>query len=306
LIANLGTLAARKGIPAMLVPHGSMVPSTDQHALAEWREHGLGMTHTDYTYLAVQTPWTEAYLQQSPGPSTAVRTRPLLFARPEQRRPRVDDGGSPPTEKIVIHVGTPKARDSMRFWTYETVDEYVSNINSLIRSVEQVDGCRLLIRFRPLEHLKEDDLKALLAPSACYEICSQGSLSDYLGLADLLVSYSSTAIEEALQLRIPVLQYDPQGKYCHVKGPVLDPNEAPEVGSCYFVAREEHLTWSLRWLMANHLSMSQPDSLWDEHRFETAPGLRPFLETIGLVASAGRPMPTESADELKRAAWIRP
>lgn len=304
-IANLGTLAARKSIPAMLIPHGSMVPSTDRHSLAEWREHGLGMTHTDYTYLAIQTPWTEAYLQQSPGASTAVRTGPLLFARTEQHGDRSDAGGRRPVEKTLVHVGTPKARDSMRFWTYETVDEYVRNINSLIRSVEQVDGCRLLVRFRSLEYLTEDDFKALLVPSDCYEICSKGSLPDYLGLSDLLVSYSSTAIEEALQLRIPVLQYDPQGKYCHVKARVLDPSMNPEVGSCYFVAREDHLTWALRWLMANHLSKPQPDSLWDEHRFEAAAGLQPFLETIGLVTAAERPAVKEGEQQMERPAWIR-
>ena len=298
--ANLGTLAARKGIPAMLIPHGSMVPSTGRHALAEWRDQGLTMTHSDYAYVAVQTPLTEAYLKQSPGASRAIRTGPLLFARPE--RPTAAPS---PGDKLLIHVGTPKTSRSLRFWTYETVDEYVNNVNSLIRAVDEVDGCRLLIRFRAVQGLTEDAFRALLARSACYEICAGGSLADYLGLADLLVSYSSTAIEEALQLQIPVLQYDPQGKYCHVTGRVLDPSAEPHVGSCYFVAAEAHLTWALRWLLTNHLASPQPHSLWDEHRFTRADGLRSFLETIGLVSSAGRPGTKKPAPELRRAAWIR-
>jgi hypothetical protein len=303
--ANLGTLADRKGIPAMLIPHGSMVPSADTLSLAAWREHGLGMTHTDYRYLALQTPWTQAYLQQSPGPSTAVRTGPLLFSKPTRRGRRGDVTQSVRAEKTVLHVGTPKLRNSMRFWVYETADEYVKNVNSLIRAVERTDGYRLLIRFRSWEALKEDDFKALLVPSPCYEVCSSGSLSDYVDRSDLVVSYSSTAIEEALQLRMPVLQYDPQGKYCHVRACVLDPAVKSQIGSCYFVANEDHLAWALQWLLTNHLSSPQPDSLWDEHQFDTADGLRPFLETVGLVASAGPLTPTKSEDEPKQAAWIQ-
>lgn len=286
--ANLGTLAARKGIPAVLIPHGSMVPATDPYALLEWQEHGLGLTHTDYPYLAVQTPWTQRFLEQSPVSSVAVPTGPLLFARPGQHERRGRAPGSSRTERIVLHVGTPKSRGSTRFWVYETVDEYVSNINSLIRSVEEAGGYRLLIRVRYSDELTQDDFATLLAPSDCYEICSDGSLSDYLGHADLLVSYSSTAIEEALQLNVPVLQYDPQGKYCHVKGVALDPAMEPEVGSCYFVSTEDHLTWALRWLLVNHLSIPPSDALWDEHRFETAGGLLALLETIGVVTPGAR------------------
>lgn len=282
LTANLGTVAAARGIATILIPHGSMVPSSDPHALAEWREHGLGMTDGDYGHLAVQTPWTESYLQQSPSSCIPVRTGPLLFAGSTHRHSR-GEAGRRSADMVLIHVGTPKARDSMRFWTYETVDEYIANINALIRAVEQVGGCRLLVRFRPLDYLSEADFTALLAPSTCYEICSTGSLSDHLSRADVLVSYSSTAIEEALQLCMPVLQFDPQGKYCHVKARVLDPAVTPEVGSCYFVGREDHLAWGLQWLMANHLSAPQPESLWNEHKFETADGLRAFLETMGLV-----------------------
>ena len=292
--ANLGALAARKTIPAMLVPHGSMVPSSDRHALAEWREHGLGMTHSDYRYLAVQTPWTEAYLRQTPAASVNVRTGPLLFARPRRHRPRQNPSRRLSTEKTLLHVGTPKSRGSMRFWTYETVDEYVRNINAVIQAIERVGGYRLLIKFRPEDGLKDDAFRALLVSSPCYEVCSTGSLSDYMEFADLLVSYSSTAIEEALQLKIPVLQFDPQGKYCHVKGCLLDPSVRPDVGSCYFVANEDHLIWALGWLRANHLSDPQPESLWAEHRFEDTSGLGPFLETIGLATAVTHSLPKDS------------
>ena len=156
----------------------------------------------------------------------------------------------------------------LRFYVYETVDEYVENINALIKAVDKLNDCYLIIRFRPTPSLSTEDLKKILLPSRGYSIHPEGSFEDFLLMADLLVSYSSTTIEEALQNRIPVLQYDPQGKYCHVPCQVLARDKKPGPDTCYFVKAEEDLAWALSWIVENHLHKSDlPESAWRRHTF---------------------------------------
>jgi len=151
---------------------------------------------------------------------------------------------------------------------YETVDEYVENINVLIRVVEKMPECHLVVRFRPFPGLSIKDLQTLLPSSDHYSIHSEGTFEDFLFSSDLLVSYSSTTIEEALLNRVAVLLYDSQGKYCHIKDAErLDPSQKPKINSCYHINSEEHLPWGMNWIVENHLSKQAPNSLWDRHIF---------------------------------------
>ena len=150
---------------------------------------------------------------------------------------------------------------------YETTDEYIENINSLIRAVDGLEGVHLVVRFRPSDYLTLKDFLELLNESNCYSVHSKGSFADYLMVSDLLVSYSSTTIEEALQNRIPVLQYDGHGKYCHIKGQILAPSLRPGLDSCYYVGSEKNLSWAIRWLLENHFTKDIPDNVWERHVF---------------------------------------
>ena len=104
---------------------------------------------------------------------------------------------------------------------YETFDEYIKNINDTIKAVKAIPNLYLAVRYRPSKDLSIDEFKKLLILDKCYEVYSQGAFEDYLLASDLLLSYSSTTIEEALNNNIPVLQYDPEGKYEHFPGQIL-------------------------------------------------------------------------------------
>jgi hypothetical protein len=68
---------------------------------------------------------------------------------------------------------------------------------------------------------------------------------------------------------VPVLLYDSQGKYCHIKdAQVLDPSLNLNVDSCYFIDSEEKLEWGLNWMVENHLKKDNvSESLWERHNF---------------------------------------
>ena len=139
----------------------------------------------------------------------------------------------------------------------------------MIRAVEERKEVHLIVRFRPSGYLQEKDFIELLIKSDCYSVHSKGTLEDYLAISDLLVSYSSTTIEEALQNMVPVLLYDRNGKYCHIEdAQVLDPSLNINVDSCYYIDSEKKLDWGLNWLIKNHFNKDDVSaSLWERHNF---------------------------------------
>ena len=270
---NMAEIASISDIPSLMISHGSHVPSSNKFENMEWSEHGSGLMNTPYKYLAVQSPWALEYLNERPAHSALLITGPLLFTKVkngknkrEELRRKILPGCY--NSKIILHAGTPKPFQSSRPYVYETIDEYIENINSMISVIEQIENVHLIVRFRPSAYLKTNDFIDLLNKSDCYSVHTEGSFADYLSISDILVSYSSTAIEEALQNRIPVLIYDPQGRYCHIKdAQVLAPSSSPEIYSCYYADSEKNLSWAIRWLLGNHLSKEVPDSIWGKHVF---------------------------------------
>jgi hypothetical protein len=269
----MAELASINNIPSVMISHGSHVPPSNKFEDIEWGEHGSGLMNTPYKYLAVQSPWALEYLSEKPAHSISLITGPLLFTKiknskdkKEELRKKILPGRY--DSKIVLHAGTPKPFQSSRPYVYETIDEYIENINSMISVIEQIENMHLIVRFRPSEYLKTNDFIELLSKSDCYSVHTEGSFADYLSISDIVVSYSSTAIEEALQNRIPVLIYDPQGRYCHIKDArVLDPSSSPDIYSCYYVNSEKNLLWALRWIYGNHFAKEVPDAIWGKHIF---------------------------------------
>jgi len=269
----LGELCIRHDVSSLLISHGSHVPPKNEFELIEWREHGLGLMNTCYKHLAVQTPWAKKYLDFFPSKSKILITGPLIIANKTnflQNKIELKNHLLPNVKQkfIILHAGTPKKRTGRRFYVYETVDEYIENINSIIRVVRKLKDLYLVVRFRSSSDFQLEDLNSLLEKSDNFGIYCENTFQEFLSISDLLISYSSTTIEEALQNRVPVLQYDPHGKYCHVPCQVLSRDKKPNPDSCYFIGSEEDLEWGLSWILENLLQkIKVPDSAWAQHMF---------------------------------------
>lgn len=283
----LGELCSKKNIPSMLISHGSHVPHKDAYAKTEWDEHAKLLINTHYQYVALQTPWAKRFTDDMQNlKSTPVVTGPLILSR--SRGGKCSSGREDllPEHKnktIIIHASTPKARQSIRPWVYETVDEYISNINHLIQTVEKLDDFYIIVRFRPSWTLTLSIFRRLLIPSDCYGIYEDGKFLDYLLLSDLLVSYSSTTIEEAFQHRIPVLQFDPDDKYCHIpSSQVIRKNSKNLISSSYYAGNTSSLGYTLEWIRNNHLrNKNLPKNIWNKHIFSSIEDFE-WLDKVGL------------------------
>jgi hypothetical protein len=270
--AVLGELCKLKKIPSMMIPHGTFAPLTDEYSKKEWVENALGLINTPYEYVALQTPLAQKFISDVPVKSKPVITGPLLFGRANS--PSFDTNAlrkryASDSEKIVLHAGTPKERSSTRLLNYETLDEYVDGMVSLANVVSQLEGVRLIIRFRPIDGLTPEDLKTLLPKSGSYLIASDGDFASYLSIADLLVSFSSTTIEEALLNNIPVLLYNKYNRYNHISGMELSPDVPRiEASAVYNINREDDLHFGLDWILKNHLLQdTDVENLFNKYQF---------------------------------------
>lgn len=274
----LGEIAKQENIPAILASHGSHVAQNDKYAQSEWRWHGKTLIDTHYPYVVIQSPHAEKFFKISGNKfSRPVKTekflgtKTLVTSNAMRQHLYKDDS----ERAIILHAGTPKSWQSLRPYVYETVDEYVTNINHAIEAVSQIEGCHLAIRFRPSDWFTLNDFSELLVKDSCYEIYPNGDFLEYLISADMLLSYSSTTIEEALQNKIPVLQYDPQGKYCHVPASHCTDSGFSEISPAYFIESQNRLGIGIRWLKENHIHKIKPEQInWNEHVFsENLPDL---------------------------------
>ncbi len=219
----LGELCRKKNIRALLISHGTHVSHKDSIARFEWDEVGRILIDTDFPSVAVQTPLCQEFVEFLPNlDSKPLNTGPIILAKKSRLNESRDDlrkrlYGKNSSKKIILQASSPRGgQDSIRPWVYETVDEYLSNINDLIEVTSDLDQVHLAVRFRASTTLSLDTFKTLLKPGKHYDIYSEGSFDQYLLSSDVLISYSSTTIEEALCNKVPVIQYDPDDKYAHV------------------------------------------------------------------------------------------
>lgn len=274
----MGELCRREGIPAMMIEHGSHVPPRNELERIEWGAQAQRLLLAPFPYVALQSPLAESFLKAFPSTSEGVRTGPVVWGSPVDRqrsallRRRRLQGSS--SGRVIVHANTPKGRGSNRFHVYETPDEYVQSLRDLAAAVEGLTDVHLVVKFRPSLDLNVEDLRALVPFSERVTLSVEESFLDVLGFADLLVSFSSTTIEEALQNRVPVLLYGGHGRYQHVPGVEVTPEGPCPRAAVYVVRRPEHLGTGLRRILDTHTPGDAREELFAPYCFREGTRIR--------------------------------
>ena len=99
---------------------------------------------------------------------------------------------------------------------YESVNEYIDNINKIINVIEKTNYVRLLISFRETPLLDYDSFILSLKNLKNTSIHVNTSISQLLSKSDFCISYSSTVLEEAIMNDIPCLQIPNKFGYKHL------------------------------------------------------------------------------------------
>jgi len=270
----LGEICLQSNIPALLVTHGSHVPQDQPIPSLEWSIHSQTIFNSHYPFVAIKSPCADKFLDKQVNViSKKIITGPLMISQNNQDmdyrlKLKKNLYKLNSNDRILVHAGTPKGWGSLRPWIYETLDEYINNINDLIKAVDGINGLFFAIRFRSQKDFSLDDLKSLLFQSDCYDVYEDGLFEDYLVTADFLISYSSTTIEEALQYNVPVIQYDPDNKYEHIASEMLNNKVKNYVSPIYSVSSKKDLGYALNWLNENHMYSENKNLSWSKYTYE--------------------------------------
>lgn len=252
----LAELCRQKNIPTILVSHGSHIRPKNEYEKIEWGEHGKAFLSAPFSYLALQSPLAEGYLDVFSSSGKKIKTGPLIWGRPVNFDSRkillnkiLKKELITQNLKVILHAGTSKASKHPRFCVYETSDEYIQTLCELAEAVEKTANTILIIRFRSDDEINIDALKGFLPSSKRVLISVNDSFSDLLSISDLVVSFSSTAIEEALQNRIPVLLYGGGGRYQHIPAFEIESRNSIEPSAVYHVSEANSLERSIRYIL---------------------------------------------------------
>ena len=249
----LGELCRKHSIAGMLIPHGTFRPPENRFEEIEFDHLGRGVMNSEFPYVSAQSPWEVKYAEHYKLKSQVVNTGPLIWSIIEKEPPAGFKekllGKQNAHKKVILHAATHKWRRFLRVYINETADEYIQEIRELFEAIENMDGVVLVVKFRPGDILSLDDLRASLSQSDRLIIVVDESLSDLLGITDLLVSYQSTVIEEALLSRVPVLQYGGRGRYVHFSGCEIQQGMTPIRSAVYHVSDASNLSYGVRWIL---------------------------------------------------------
>jgi len=263
IYAALGGIAKSMGIPSVLISHGSHVYHRDKYAARDNVILARNILVGDYRYSAVESPLArEIALQMGVSPDRVVNIRPTLWGRAVVRKPRAGSGSL-----TIVHAGTFKLRHNRRY-IYETSDEFLQGLYDLVTAVAPFPRLKLILKIRPDPYeLTIETMNVLLPKAANVTVESEKPFLEVLEEADLVVSFSSTTIEEALTNNVPVLLYGAQGRYSHIPVEPFDDAEKDMTRAVTFVKDREGLIAYMSRLNEMSDSFSVSDDQFRPYRF---------------------------------------
>ena len=247
----MGELSKIHNIPAIAISHSTHTSHKSEDIFYECRILADTMMNKIFPYIAVQNPQMLQFLQDNNYQSEQmINTGPLLYNKNLHKEKNVKNlkkniFGEYSNKKIILHAGTPKIRGSSRLIIYETVDEYIKNINNIISVIREKKDIFLAIRYRDSPHIPLKDFKELVKESENCKIYHEGNFKDFLAVSDIMISYSSTTIDEALYNKVPVILYDSDNKYCHIQSSKINQDVEKLIDGVFYCSELNELNFTI-------------------------------------------------------------
>lgn len=259
--AGVGEVASRLGIPTLLLSHSSHTPQTSApaaQAAYNWARHGR-----------VVSKFATRLLPKTPHAATVAKRACVECGRTQQSAYVWIAARSPASRKPesgfgILHAGNFTQWSEHVPWVIETSDEYLDGIARLAEVSAGLQNATLVIRPKSKLECDSGALDVLLPDSGNVEIRHGGSFSEDLAAADLLVSYSSSTIEEALHARKPVLLWGGSQRYRHLPARTTPPT-ADDRAAVYAPAQPEDLEAMLTAILSAHRGRPLSDRELDGH-----------------------------------------
>jgi hypothetical protein len=141
----------------------------------------------------------------------------------------------------VLHAGNYQEWTDFFPWVAESSDEFVRGIAELARAAAGIPDLDLIIRVRPKMEVNADVLRQSIPAADNVQICTtDDDFLQQLADSDLMVSYFSTTVAQALQMGKPVLLWGSTKRFKQFDARLTPPN-ANERSAVYAVERGSDL-----------------------------------------------------------------
>lgn len=268
-------IAKHMGRKAIFISHAVHPEPIDEYHEIELRNLGKTFMLGDYTDIALATPMQEAHLKYFKDrikglDARELKTGPLIFSEVTAGaggavRKKM---GIKEDEFVILHATTQKQRGSQRYYILETSDEMFSSLSDLVQAVNGLNKARLIIRLHPGSNISDDEIRRLLPDSDKYIINREGNFEDILSASDLLVSYSSTAIDEALINNIPVLLFDKWNRYNHFNTGIFEDSKSDDIFPVCYVNSNEKLEPSILYIKDKLGQLKKKDIYFTKYKYQ--------------------------------------
>ena len=274
--AMLGEVSLKYKIPCTLISHGSHPEPENITSAFEYRELAQGLLISPLAGNSLlQSPHAEQAIHSFEESLHFSRSYPIMWGYRQVPSVPKDD-----SIRTILHAGTYKRWDRTRPWIYETSDEFVEGLRTLIQAVQHLEKTKLIIRVRPMPECQVKSLTQLLPQSKCYELKTSGEFLKDLARADLLISYASTTTEEALYARRPVLLWGGSTRHLHLPASRVNPTENSRK-AVYAPETKEKLLSMLNAILECHAGKPLTDNELKGHIWlNNVPGKEEFLQQL--------------------------
>ena len=210
----LSNIFKKNNLKSILISHGSHTP----------QKTVLGRYVSDYLSLGLlYSPFATTVVCQSPLAYEAVKDKQLSFKIVKSppimwSKKNLINKKNHLDKFVILHASTCKFMHT-RPWAYEDTFEFIENITKLIEVIEKIKDTLLIVRLRSFDELSFDSVKNNLPLSNKCIIKNYNSVAfeeDIIN-SDLMISYSSTTIEEAIHSGRPVGLFGLSKRYRHIE-----------------------------------------------------------------------------------------
>ena len=262
----IGEYSKAKNIKSVLITHGSHVPPSTDVLKREFQWHGRNLINGLFSHVVVQSPLADKYLDLYNCNSSRIPTGPILWGRKVDKNTSLKESLKIPSyHKVITHASSQKSRRNCRINLYETPEEYLKTIIEIAEDIQKVDHITFLVKFRPNDYCSLEDLKNSLSGFKNIIISVKESLLECLHFTDILISFSSTAIEEALEYKKSVLLYGGRGRFSYINCEDFSSTKSysNNPAAVYSVSAREDLLASIEKILG--LNEQQSEDIWQKY-----------------------------------------
>jgi hypothetical protein len=259
------------GIPGLVIPQKTLVKPANEFARIEEYYIGKAQVTDSFQNTAAQSPLVSRYLKWAGYKGNIIETGNLIFSRisASKRKEKQEQlftgiGGN---KKIIVWAPSMKTRKSRRFYVLESSDELLNAMEEVFEVVSQMEDVHLIFRIHPGDAVTKDEIYSLLDVPGNVSVSDSGAFEDVLAAADLLISFSSTAVQEALVNHIPVLLYDKWNRYNHLEADRVENPVPGKIASAYYINKKEYLASSIPWILEEHTKKDVPVKVFEKYVF---------------------------------------